>query len=145
MNDKSAWTQTGVSWSTQLVIAPLCAFRTTLNKLSCRWGLFIKVKGRVKSRTSPRHSTCAAEETKVIVFPGKYRLNIFGMIYTYLSIFKGYHDVLSVLILTFNEQVTGRTQEEATEMLNLAAEKLSLQRLRDSMGPGLEPLVGLLR
>jgi hypothetical protein len=48
-------------------------------------------------------------------------------------------------MLTFNEQVAGRTNEEATEILNLAAEKLSLHRLRDSMGPGLEPLVGLLR
>lgn len=58
---------------------------------------------------------------------------------------QGYHDVLSVLLLTFNEQVADKTEDEATEILNLAAERFSLHRLRDSMGPGLEPLVGLLR
>ncbi|KIM22578.1 hypothetical protein M408DRAFT_332874 [Serendipita vermifera MAFF 305830] len=62
-----------------------------------------------------------------------------------LAYFQGYHDVLSVLVLTFNEQAAGKPAEEMTEALNLAAEKLSLHRLRDSMGPGLEPLVGLLR
>jgi len=48
-------------------------------------------------------------------------------------------------MLTFNEQEAGRTEAENAAILNLAAEKLSLHRLRDSMGPGLEPLVGLLR
>lgn len=42
-------------------------------------------------------------------------------------------------MLTFTE-----SDQQKEEML-AAAEKLSLQRLRDSMGPGLEPLVGLLR
>jgi len=48
-------------------------------------------------------------------------------------------------MLTFNERMEDMTEEEATNTINLAAEKLSLHRLRDSMGPGLEPLVGMLR
>lgn len=61
---------------------------------------------------------------------------------------QGYHDIVSVLMLTLNEEQerTGsQTDQELTTTLNLMVEKLSLHRLRDSMGPGLEPLVGLLR
>ena len=47
---------------------------------------------------------------------------------------KGYHDIISVLYLTLLEE----------DQL-LCAEKLSLHRLRDAMGDGLEPLLGLLR
>ncbi|KAH9918040.1 rab-GTPase-TBC domain-containing protein, partial [Amylocystis lapponica] len=51
-----------------------------------------------------------------------------------LNYFQGYHDVISVLFLTLPED------------LHMAcAEKLSLHRLRDSMGASLEPVVGLLR
>ncbi|KAF5356789.1 hypothetical protein D9756_006763 [Leucocoprinus leucothites] len=51
-----------------------------------------------------------------------------------LSYFQGYHDIVSVLMLTLPKD------------LQLAClEKLSLHWLRDSMGSGLEPVLGLLR
>lgn len=51
-----------------------------------------------------------------------------------LNYFQGYHDIVSVLFLTLPKQ------------LQLpCVEKLSLHRLRDSMGVGLEPVLGLLR
>ncbi|CAG7850005.1 SubName: Full=Uncharacterized protein {ECO:0000313/EMBL:CCA72583.1} [Serendipita indica DSM 11827] len=52
----------------------------------------------------------------------------------------GYHDIISILLLTFEQ-----AGEDSADALHLATEKLSLHRLRDSMGPGLEPLVGMLR
>ncbi|KZS95601.1 hypothetical protein SISNIDRAFT_548455 [Sistotremastrum niveocremeum HHB9708] len=51
-----------------------------------------------------------------------------------LHYFQGYHDIVSVLMLSLPDQV----QVECVEMM-------SLHRLRDSMGKGLEPMVGLLR
>lgn len=51
-------------------------------------------------------------------------------------------------MLTINEhqeRLQDLTDEDVAAQLNLMSEKLSLHRLRDSMGPGLEPLVGLLR
>ncbi|KAH9478599.1 TBC1 domain family member 20 [Psilocybe cubensis] len=51
-----------------------------------------------------------------------------------LSYFQGYHDIVTVLFLTL-----------PPEMQLVCAEKLSLHRLRDSMGSGLEPVLGLLR
>ncbi|KAG7094925.1 hypothetical protein E1B28_005731 [Marasmius oreades] len=51
-----------------------------------------------------------------------------------LHYFQGFHDVVTVLFLTLPEEV----QVECVE-------KLSLHRLRDSMGPSLEPVLGLLR
>ncbi|KAL5481071.1 GYP8 [Sanghuangporus weigelae] len=53
--------------------------------------------------------------------------------YPQLSYFQGYHDIISVLYLTLPEE----------EQL-ACAEKMSLHRLRDAMGKGLEPLLGLL-
>ncbi|KAH8085474.1 rab-GTPase-TBC domain-containing protein [Cristinia sonorae] len=50
-----------------------------------------------------------------------------------LSYFQGYHDIISVLFLTLPK-----------EMQLVCAEKLSLHRVRDSMGATLEPVVGLL-
>ena len=51
-----------------------------------------------------------------------------------LNYFQGYHDIMTVIYLTLPQE------------LQLAcAEKLSLQRLRDSMLPSLEPVLGLLR
>ncbi|THH31072.1 hypothetical protein EUX98_g3118 [Antrodiella citrinella] len=50
-----------------------------------------------------------------------------------LSYFQGYHDIVSVLFLTLPPEVQ-----------LVCAEKLSLQRVRDSMGATLEPVVGLL-
>lgn len=47
---------------------------------------------------------------------------------------QGYHDIVSVLFLTLPPEVALP-----------AAEKLSLHRVRDAMGSGLEPLVGQLR
>ncbi|KAI0337377.1 hypothetical protein BDW22DRAFT_952635 [Trametopsis cervina] len=50
-----------------------------------------------------------------------------------LSYFQGYHDIISVLFLTLPQK------------LQLpCAEKLSLHRVRDSMGASLEPVVGLV-
>ncbi|KAF8512553.1 rab-GTPase-TBC domain-containing protein [Hysterangium stoloniferum] len=51
-----------------------------------------------------------------------------------LRYFQGYHDIITVLFLTL-----------PPELVLPCAEKLSLHRLRDSMGKGLEPLVGQLR
>ncbi|CAA7261139.1 unnamed protein product [Cyclocybe aegerita] len=51
-----------------------------------------------------------------------------------LSYFQGYHDIVTVLFLTL-----------PAEMHLACVEKLSLHRLRDSMGTGLEPVLGLLR
>ncbi|OCH86458.1 hypothetical protein OBBRIDRAFT_828297 [Obba rivulosa] len=52
----------------------------------------------------------------------------------HLSYFQGYHDVISVIYLTLPR-----------ELQLSVAEKISLHRLRDSMGVSLEPVVGLLR
>ncbi|EMD35675.1 hypothetical protein CERSUDRAFT_96787 [Gelatoporia subvermispora B] len=52
----------------------------------------------------------------------------------HLSYFQGYHDVISVVYLTLPR-----------ELQLPVAEKISLHRLRDSMGASLEPVVGLLR
>ncbi|KAF4618711.1 hypothetical protein D9613_009872 [Agrocybe pediades] len=51
-----------------------------------------------------------------------------------LSYFQGYHDIVTVIFLTMPQ-----------ELQLLCVEKLSLHRLRDSMGSGLEPVLGLLR
>ncbi|KDR79885.1 hypothetical protein GALMADRAFT_136469 [Galerina marginata CBS 339.88] len=51
-----------------------------------------------------------------------------------LSYFQGYHDIVTVLFLTL-----------PPELQLLCVEKVSLHRLRDSMGSGLEPVLGLLR
>jgi hypothetical protein len=48
--------------------------------------------------------------------------------------FQGFHDIVTVLFLTLPPEV----QFACTE-------QLSLHRLRDSMGPGLEPVLALLR
>ncbi|KAJ3502505.1 hypothetical protein NLJ89_g8855 [Agrocybe chaxingu] len=49
-------------------------------------------------------------------------------------LYPGYHDIVTVLFLTL-----------PAEMHLACIEKLSLHRLRDSMGTGLEPVLGLLR
>ncbi|KII87659.1 hypothetical protein PLICRDRAFT_111646 [Plicaturopsis crispa FD-325 SS-3] len=51
-----------------------------------------------------------------------------------LSYFQGYHDIITVIFLTL-----------PPDMQFLCAEQLSLQRVRDSMGATLEPVLGLLR
>ncbi|KAF9261718.1 hypothetical protein L218DRAFT_973878 [Marasmius fiardii PR-910] len=51
-----------------------------------------------------------------------------------LHYFQGFHDIATVLLLTLPQEL----QLECVE-------KLSLHRLRDSMGPSLEPVLGLLR
>ncbi|KAG5640707.1 hypothetical protein DXG03_007476 [Asterophora parasitica] len=51
-----------------------------------------------------------------------------------LNYFQGYHDIVSVLFLTLPEE---------TQLV--CAEKISLHRVRDSMGSTLEPVLGLLR
>ncbi|KAG9027428.1 hypothetical protein FS837_004279, partial [Tulasnella sp. UAMH 9824] len=64
-----------------------------------------------------------------------------------LSYFQGFHDVISVLYLTLHDS-QDNLQPDSTrpsELLLKCGEKISLHRLRDSMGSGLEPLVGNLR
>ncbi|KAK0238110.1 rab-GTPase-TBC domain-containing protein [Armillaria nabsnona] len=51
-----------------------------------------------------------------------------------LNYFQGYHDIISVLFLTLPPEIQFS-----------CAEKMSLHRVRDSMGHGLEPILGLLR
>ncbi|KAJ7224345.1 rab-GTPase-TBC domain-containing protein [Mycena pura] len=51
-----------------------------------------------------------------------------------LNYFQGYHDIVTVLLLTL-----------PPELQLSCAEQLSLQRVRDSMGSTLEPVLGLLR
>ncbi|KAJ7355351.1 rab-GTPase-TBC domain-containing protein [Mycena albidolilacea] len=51
-----------------------------------------------------------------------------------LNYFQGYHDIITVLLLTLPQ-----------ELQMPCAEQLSLQRVRDSMGSTLEPVLGLLR
>lgn len=51
-----------------------------------------------------------------------------------LNYFQGYHDIATVVFLTLPE-----------ELQSSCLENLSLHRLRDSMGVGLEPVLGLLR
>ncbi|KAG2156876.1 rab-GTPase-TBC domain-containing protein [Suillus bovinus] len=51
-----------------------------------------------------------------------------------LHYFQGYHDIVTVVFLTL-----------PPELQLPCVEKLSLHRLRDSMGPTLEPVLGLLR
>lgn len=51
-----------------------------------------------------------------------------------LSYFQGYHDIATVIFLTLPPEVQF-----------LCVEKLSLHRLRDSMGSSLEPVLGLLK
>ncbi|TKA50488.1 hypothetical protein B0A53_06205 [Rhodotorula sp. CCFEE 5036] len=52
-----------------------------------------------------------------------------------LHYFQGYHDIVSVLLLTLEED----------DLLIPATERLSLHVVRDSMGPGLEPTLGYLK
>ncbi|THV05368.1 hypothetical protein K435DRAFT_961136 [Dendrothele bispora CBS 962.96] len=51
-----------------------------------------------------------------------------------LSYFQGYHDIITVIFLTL-----------PSERQLACAEKISLHRVRDSMGSSLEPVLGLLR
>ena len=48
---------------------------------------------------------------------------------------QGYHDIMSILLLVLGD----------LELAKACAEKMSLHRLRDSMGPGLDPVLGYLR
>ncbi|KDQ07337.1 hypothetical protein BOTBODRAFT_38868 [Botryobasidium botryosum FD-172 SS1] len=62
-----------------------------------------------------------------------------------LQYFQGYHDIVSVLYLTFSPSNSTPISFETLTVLERCVEKLSLHRLRDSMGMGLEPVVGLLQ
>lgn len=54
---------------------------------------------------------------------------------------QGYHDIVTVILLTFQPDADASLSLDIHEMV----EKLSLHRLRDSMGVGLAPLIGQLR
>ncbi|KAF8320300.1 hypothetical protein DL93DRAFT_2163936 [Clavulina sp. PMI_390] len=60
-----------------------------------------------------------------------------------LGYFQGYHDIVSVLLLTFADDEV--SNQETISHLRVCVENLSLQRLRDAMGTGLGPLIGQLR
>ncbi|KAG8913630.1 hypothetical protein FRC00_001965 [Tulasnella sp. 408] len=64
-----------------------------------------------------------------------------------LSYFQGFHDVISVLYLTLHDSQENLQPDSTrpSELLLRCGEKISLHRLRDSMGSGLEPVVGYLR
>ncbi|KAG8918652.1 hypothetical protein FRC01_001740 [Tulasnella sp. 417] len=64
-----------------------------------------------------------------------------------LSYFQGFHDVISVLYLTLHDSQENLQLDstQPSKLLLSCGEKISLHRLRDSMGSGLEPLVGYLR
>lgn len=71
-----------------------------------------------------------------------------------LQYFQGYHDVRSLLIPSLRcPAYRRRIQIISVLLLTLedeqisleAAERMSLHRLRDSMGSGLEPVLGYLR
>ncbi|BGP47785.1 GTPase-activating protein gyp8 [Rhodotorula kratochvilovae] len=55
--------------------------------------------------------------------------------YPALHYFQGYHDIVSILLLTLEED----------DLVIATAEQLSLHRIRDNMGSGLEPTLGYLR
>ncbi|BGP15937.1 hypothetical protein JCM10213_003632 [Rhodosporidiobolus nylandii] len=52
-----------------------------------------------------------------------------------LHYFQGYHDIVSVLLLSLQDD----------ELVTAVAERLSLHRIRDNMGAGLEPTLGYLK
>ncbi|GAA5928100.1 GTPase-activating protein GYP8 [Sporobolomyces koalae] len=52
-----------------------------------------------------------------------------------LQYFQGYHDIVSILLLTLDDD----------NLLAQTTEQMSLHRIRDSMGPGLEPTLGYLK
>ncbi|GAA5966263.1 hypothetical protein JCM3765_002578 [Sporobolomyces pararoseus] len=52
-----------------------------------------------------------------------------------LQYFQGYHDIVSILLLTLDDD----------DLLASTTEQMSLHRIRDSMGPGLEPTLGYLK
>ncbi|GAA6050247.1 hypothetical protein JCM3770_002754 [Rhodotorula araucariae] len=52
-----------------------------------------------------------------------------------LHYFQGYHDIVSILLLTLEDD----------DLVIATAERLSLHRIRDNMGSGLEPTLGYLR
>lgn len=56
---------------------------------------------------------------------------------------QGYHDIATVLLLTFVPDLS--TEHDTSPDLVQLLERLSLHRLRDSMGAGLGPLMGQLR
>ncbi|GAA5837917.1 hypothetical protein JCM3766R1_001518 [Sporobolomyces carnicolor] len=52
-----------------------------------------------------------------------------------LQYFQGFHDIVSILLLTLDDD----------QLVASATEQMSLHRIRDSMGPGLEPTLGYLK
>ncbi|BGP55212.1 GTPase-activating protein gyp8 [Rhodotorula sphaerocarpa] len=81
-------------------------------------------------------------DRSLVNFPhGKLRVKLERAILTVLRrhpalhYFQGYHDIISVLLLTLEEDA----------LVTAATERMSLHRVRDSMGPGLEPTLGYLK
>nr|ODN88645.1 hypothetical protein L203_02658 [Cryptococcus depauperatus CBS 7841] len=64
--------------------------------------------------------------------------------YPSLSYFQGYHDILSVFYLTFISQGTSQKDSAEWSDLKRCAEAVSLNRVRDAMGSGMEGMMGLL-
>ncbi|PWZ01843.1 hypothetical protein BCV70DRAFT_171162, partial [Testicularia cyperi] len=62
-----------------------------------------------------------------------------------LSYFQGYHDILTVLLLTLAPELPGDAVGETDALLRSAAERLSLHLIRDSMTNDLQPIMGQLK
>lgn len=130
MNIKSNWIQTAASFFTQLV----CFHGLLIFKIF----LIIITEGR--STVHRKLLQCELHDAILGVLRKRSTLRYFQVrgsrLYTLsdTQVVKGYHDIITVLFLTL-----------PAELVLPCAEKLSLHRLRDSMGHGLESLIGQLR
>jgi hypothetical protein len=95
-------------------------------------------EGPVEDEATRCYRSCPQEAAEACVFSG---LSFSGSENPGVDeCLQGYHDIISVLMLTM-----APSENDDLERLESAAEKLSLHRLRDAMGQGLEPLLGMLR
>jgi len=129
MNDKSPWTQIEVSSFIQWV-GPLPF-----------WNIQILNHCILDPKFNKEALQENLRELLVSLFRKRQRLSYFQVRErnhsrqtNSLTQLKGYHDIATVVFLTMPE-----------ELQLPCIEKLSLHRLRDSMGAGLEPVLGLLR
>ena len=95
-------------------------------------------EGSVEDTATRGHRSCPQKAAKACVFSGVSAVDSENRRTDECQ--QGYHDIISVLVLTM-----APSESDDLERLESAAEKLSLHRLRDAMGPGMEPLVGMLR
>jgi hypothetical protein len=90
---------------------------------------------RTAKLIEPPHHLRISEKTSFELLPGTRVLSLQTLSASLTrSDTQGFHDIITVLFLTLPE-----------ELQLVCAEKISLHRLRDAMGKGLEPVLGLLR